>query len=122
MAKRTILIAENDGIISLDLKTILRNNNYQPVIVKSHIELLDRCREKKPDLIIADLFFGKDSSEKTLIDINKNDSIPVILISGSSRSQLERVAKKMSPCDYLLKPFDKSELIDLISKFLDDNS
>lgn len=120
MAKRTVLIAENDGIILLDLKTMLKSNNYKPVIVKSTEELLDHYKSQKPDVIIADLFLNKSSSEDVLLEIDKIDSTPIILISGSPKSQLENISKKMSHCTFLSKPFDKSELLDLIRKSLGD--
>jgi len=118
MPKRTVLIVENDGIISLDIKTLLKSNNYEPIIVRSAKDLLNRYRKEKPDLIIADLNLGKESTEDALKEINNIDSTPIIIVSGSPRSRLVELTGNLSHSVYLPKPFDKMELLDLIKKYL----
>ncbi len=118
MQKRTVLIAENNGIISLDIKTLLESNNYKPVIVRSAKDLLIRYRRAKPDLIIADLNLGKESTEDALREINNIDSTPIIIVSGSTRSRLEQLSGNLSHCTYLPKPFDEMELLEVIKKYL----
>lgn len=114
---KTVLIAESDGIISLDLQTLLRNKNYNPVLVKTGEELLEHYKANKPDLIIADLRLGKKSNKNILLEINNIDSTPIILISGSARSKVDNFVNLLSPCSYLAKPFDKADLVKLIEKY-----
>ncbi len=116
MFKRTVLIAENDGIISLDIKSLLKRNNYKPVMVRSAKDLLEHYKSNKPDLIIADLFLGKESNEAVLKEINKVDNTPIIIISGSSKVLLEKIKKDLFPCDYLAKPFESEELLKLVKE------
>jgi DNA-binding NtrC family response regulator len=115
---KTVLIAENDGIISLDLQTLFKDKFYKPVIFKTGEDLLEYYRFNKADLIIADLMLGRKSDENILLEINNIDHTPVILISGSAKSKLDKFTKNLSLCSYLVKPFDKSELIKLIDKYL----
>ena len=116
MSKKTVLIAENDGIISLDIKSLLKSNNYKPVIVRSVKDLRERYKSSKPDLIISDLFLGKESNEGTLREINSIDGTPIIIVSGSSKMQLEKVTKDLTPCVYITKPFESEELLLLIKE------
>ncbi len=116
MSKKTVLIAENDGIISLDIKSLLKSNNYKSEIVRSSKGLLERYQKDKPDLIIADLFLGKTSNEEALRKINKIDSTPIIIISGSSKDLLENITKNLSPCKYITKPFEAEQLLKLIEE------
>ncbi len=118
MSKRTVLLAENDGIISLDLKSLLKSNNSKPVLAKSAENLVVLYKSFQPDLVIADLSPGKNSNEEALKEIRRIDSTPIILLSGSSKNVLERLAKSLSPCTYLSKPFDKAELLVIIEKYI----
>ena len=116
MSKKTVLIAENDGIISLDIKSLLRSNNYKPVIVRSIKDLRERYKSSKPDLIISDLFLGKESNEGTLREINNIDGTPIIIVSGSSKTLLEKITKDLTPCAYVAKPFESEKLLLLIKE------
>ena len=116
MSKKTVLIAENDGIISLDIKSLLRSNNYKPVLVRSIKDLRERYKSSKPDLIISDLFLGKESNEGTLREINNIDGTPIIIVSGSSKTQLEKITKDLNPCAYVTKPFESEKLLFLIKE------
>ena len=118
MTQRTVLIAENEGIISLDIKNLLRNNDYHAVIARSAQDLMDKYNEEKPDLVVADLFLNKESIEKVLRHIRHQDNTPLILLSGASKNVLERLAQSLLPCAYLSKPFDKSELLKTIENYV----
>ena len=87
MPNRTILIAEDDTIVSLDLKLFLKNNNYTiDASVSTGENLIKRYKIQKPDLIIADLQLkGKISGLEAITEIRKLDNTPIIIISGSSK-------------------------------------
>jgi len=117
MLKRTVLIAENDGIISLDIKNILKSIDLKSVIAISEKELLERYKTENPDLIIADLFLSNISNEKILREISRNNGTPIIIITGSSKSKVEKIARTLPNCSYLQKPFDKAELLELVKRY-----
>ncbi len=119
MSKRTVLIAENDGIISLDIKSILKSINCKSVVARTGKELLEHYRKDNPSLIIADLFLNKVSNEEILMQIRSDNSTPIIIVSGSARPIIEKIAATLSNCSYLQKPFDKGELLELVKKYVD---
>lgn len=121
MSKRKInvLIAEDDAVISLDLKTLFENNNY---IVSARVtygdDLIDKYKLAKPDLIVADIKLkGQVSVMDAIKEIKKITDIPIIIISGTSRSELNNFVSTISNCEYLEKPFDQYRLIFLANKF-----
>ncbi len=119
MPNKTILIAEDDTIVSLDLKLFLKNNNYTiDASVSTGEDLIKRYKIQKPDLIIADLQLkGKISGLEAITEIRKLDNTPIIIISGSSKTKLKKLAGSISNCKVLEKPFEQSELLYLANKF-----
>ncbi len=119
MSKISILIAEDEAIVSLDLKMLLKNKGF---IISSNVstgeDLINQYRLKKPDLIIADLLLkGKVSGLDAINEIRKIDSTPIIIISGSLKSKLKKIAVSISNCEALPKPFEQSDLLYLVDKF-----
>ena len=119
MLQKTIIIAEDEVIVSLDLKVLLKHNNF---IVSSTVytgeDLINQYKLKKPDLIIADLKLkGKVSGMEAITEIRKMDNTPIIIISGSLKSKVKKFADIIPNCEVLEKPFKQSELIYLVNKF-----
>lgn len=118
MSEKKILIAEDEAIVSLDLKMLLKNKNF---LVSSTVstgeELINQFNLKKPDLIIADLKLkGKMSGLEAINKIRKIDDTPIIIISGSLKSKLKKIAVSIPNCRILEKPFEQSDLIYLANK------
>ncbi len=117
---KNILVAEDERIISLDLKMFLQKNNFIVCsIVFTGEDLIDQYRSKNPDLIITDFNLrGKISCKDAIIEIRKIDSTPIIIISGSSISKMIKFASTISHCKYLEKPFDQIELLEELNLLL----
>ena len=119
MSKKKILIAEDEAIVSLDLKMLLKNKGF---IISSNVstgeDLISQYRLKKPDLIITDLLLkGKVSGLDAINEIRKLDNTPIIVISGSLKSKLTKIANTIPSCEVLPKPFEQSDLLYLVNKF-----
>jgi len=122
MSNKSILIAEDEAIVSLDLKMLLKNKNFIVSSVSTGEDLINQYILKKPDLIIADLKLnGKVSGLDALNEIRKLDSTPIIIISASLKSKLGKIATSLQYCDTLPKPFEQSDLLFLINKFFNSN-
>jgi len=89
-----ILLVEDEVIISLDLKLLLKHNNY---IISSDVStgeaLLSQFQKNKPDLIILDFNLGgKIQGKDAVVEIRKHNNTPIILLSGSSRAKMQKFA------------------------------
>jgi CheY-like chemotaxis protein len=123
MSKKTILIAEDEAIVSLDLKMLLRNHDF---IVASTVstgeDLIAEYKLKNPDLIIADLKLnGKVSGIDAIKEIRKMGNTPIIIISGSFKSKLKKIAYSIPNSEILEKPFEQSDLLYLANKLSKSN-
>jgi two-component system, response regulator PdtaR len=108
MSKKSILIAEDDIIVAMDLQQILKSWDYIVKIISSGEEAVKESFENKPDLILMDINLkgmnGIDAAKKI-----KKLSIPIIYISGSNYENMIKTFET-SLHAYLSKPFEEEEL------------
>lgn len=82
------------------------------------LELYERYQ---PDIVLTDIVMpymdGLELSEKLLKD---NPDVSIILITGNSEFDYARKAVKLGVCDYIVKPFEKEELIIALLKLQDN--
>ena len=108
MSEISILIAEDDIIIAMDLEQILKSWKYNVKIVSSGEEAVKESFENKPDLILMDINLkgmnGIEAAKKI-----KKLSIPIIFISGSNYENLLKTVET-SMHAYLSKPFEEEIL------------
>jgi len=118
MAKKKILIIEDDSAI-VDSITALIKNDYDVVSAKNGNEGLDKVTCDKPDLIILDLLMperdGFDVCKKLKTD-DALKNIPVIALSSFTElygmSFTGDDTKSVLPSDiYLSKPLDPPTLL-----------
>jgi len=80
------------------------------VLAKDGEELLLRCREERPDLVISDILMpGMDGLEATQ-KIGGEQPIPVIVVSAHHDSELVDRALDNQVLAYLVKPIKEGEL------------
>ncbi|MBB6479008.1 ATP-binding response regulator [Spirochaeta isovalerica] len=121
MNKKSILIVEDEAIVSLDLSMLLEKAGYDINRICSSSDDLFNDFEKypRPDLILMDinikgLLDGLDSSLK----IKELYDIPVIFLTAyADKSTLEK-AKNSYPYGYIIKPYDKRRLLVIIEMAL----
>lgn len=84
-------------------------------------EALELYEKFQPDIVLADIVMpymnGLELSERVL---KENPEVSIILISGNSEFEYARKAVKLGVCDYILKPFEKEELIIALLKLQDN--
>ncbi len=110
--KARILIAEDESIIALDLKSSVRSLGYEVVdIVASGKDAVSSAREKNPDLVLMDISLPgeMDGIEACGCILNALD-IPVIYITAHTDTATFQRAQKTNPYGYLIKPIGINDL------------
>lgn len=118
----SILIAEDESIIALDVKSMLEKSGYTTVsFVRDGETLLSKIEEETPSLIIMDIFLnGKASGIETANKIWGRYNIPVVFISGMDTRHLEKNLD-FTRYEFVKKPFKETELLKAVQKFLQTN-
>ncbi|MFF5227526.1 ANTAR domain-containing response regulator [Dactylosporangium sp. NPDC000521] len=109
---RRVLIAEDEALIRLDLREMLVEEGYDVVGEAGDGETAVRLAEElKPDLVIMDIKMpimdGLAAAEK----IAGARVAPVVILTAFSQRDLVERARAAGAMAYLVKPFQKSDLV-----------
>jgi response regulator NasT len=107
-----VVIAEDEAIIRLDLKETLEEEGYEVVGETGRgDEAVELVRQHRPDLAILDVKMpGMDGLEAASAITADNHAAVLILTAFSQRDLIEK-ARDAGALAYLVKPFQKNELI-----------
>jgi AmiR/NasT family two-component response regulator len=110
-----VLIAEDEALIRLDLKEMLEEEGYEVVAeVGDGQQAVDRAAELRPDLVILDIQMpvldGLSAAER----IAGDRIAPVIVLTAFSQRDLVERARDAGAMAYLVKPFNKNDLVPAI--------
>jgi two-component system, response regulator PdtaR len=113
--RRRVLIAEDEALIRLDLAEMLVEEGYEVVGEAGDGETAVRLAEElRPDLVILDIKMpimdGLAAAEK----IAEAQIAPVVILTAFSQRDLVERAKAVGAMAYLVKPFQKSDLVPAI--------
>jgi response regulator NasT len=110
-----VVIAEDEAIIRLDLKETLEEEGYLVVGETGRGDTaVDLVREHRPDLAILDIKMpGMDGLEAAR-HITKDRICGVLVLTAFSQREVIEEARDAGALAYLVKPFQKSDLIPAI--------
>jgi len=107
-----VVIAEDEAIIRLDLKEILEDEGYEIVGETGRgDEAVDLVRKHHPDLAILDIKMPGMDGLAAAREITGERLAAVLILTAFSQRDLIDQAKEAGALAYLVKPFQRSELI-----------
>lgn len=115
--KKRIIIIEDDLNILEAMQMILEDEGYEVVGLTNGRNL--KIDGSMPDLMLLDVFLPDVSGEEIAIRLKseaKTRSLPIILISGNNN--LREIAKRTRADGYLEKPFELTDVVRLVEKYL----
>jgi two-component system, response regulator PdtaR len=110
-----VVIAEDEAIIRLDLKEILESEGYEVVGETGRgDEAVELVTSQNPDLAILDVKMpGLDGIEAAR-RITADKKVAVLILTAFSQRNLIEDARDAGVSAYLVKPFQRSELVPAI--------
>ena len=112
-----ILVAEDDADIGASLEMILGAEGYEVTVCGDGLEALERSKESAFDLVLTDFRMPGMGGLDLLKHLREAHPLrPVILMTAHGNTELAIEATKRGAYDYLLKPFDIDELIDVVAQ------
>ncbi len=114
-----VVIAEDEAIVRLDLKEIMEEEGYEVVGETGRgDEAVDLVREHKPDLVILDIKMPGLDGLTAAREISTDRLCAVLILTAFSQRDLIDQARNAGALAYLVKPFQKSELLPAIEMAL----
>lgn len=112
---RRVLIAEDEALIRLDLAEMLAEEGYDVVGEAGDGETAVRLAEEhRPDLVILDIKMPIMDGIAAAERIAGSRLAPVVILTAFSQRDLVERARAAGAMAYLVKPFQKSDLMPAI--------
>ena len=107
-----VVIAEDEAIIRLDLKETLQEEGYEVVGETGRgDDAVVLVRELKPDIAILDIKMPGMDGLSAAREITAERHAAVLILTAFSQRDLIERARDAGAMAYLVKPFQRSELI-----------
>ena len=112
---RRVVVAEDEVLIRRDLVEMLSAEGYEVVGEAGDGEqALATARELKPDLVVMDVQMPKMDGIAAAEAIAEERIAPVVMLTAFSQRELVERAREAGAMAYVVKPFDRSDVIPAI--------
>ena len=107
-----VVIAEDEALIRLDLRETLEEEGYQVVAETSRgDEVVGLVREHRPDLAILDIKMPGGDGLSAAAEITADRLAAVLVLTAFSQRELIDRAREAGALAYLVKPFQRNDLV-----------
>jgi len=113
-AGQTVLIAEDETIIRMDLREMLEEEGYDVVEASDGEQAVRLARELRPSLAILDIKMPLKDGLTAAQEISEEGIAPVLILTAYSQRELVEQAALAGAMGYLVKPFQKHDLLPAI--------
>jgi response regulator NasT len=110
-----IVIAEDEAIIRLDLRETLEEEGYEVVADTGRGDTaIELVRQHQPDVAIFDIKMpGMDGLDAARV-VSAEKICPVVMLTAFSQREVIEQARDAGALTYLVKPFQKTDLVPAI--------
>lgn len=110
-----ILLVDDESIIRLDLREMLKEHGHEIVgEASSGEEAVTLAAKLDPDLIVMDIKMPVMDGLEAVRRINAERTIPVIMLTAYSQPELVQQATELGVYGYLVKPIKEADILPAI--------
>jgi diguanylate cyclase (GGDEF)-like protein/PAS domain S-box-containing protein len=120
--RKKILLVDDDDSLRMIAREALQYQNYTVIEATNGTQAVELLRVHKPDLVLLDIMLPGIDGLKIAQIVKSNIStshIPVIFLTAKGQTEDKVKALKAGGDDYLVKPFDSTELAARIESILE---
>ncbi|MFP4267554.1 MAG: response regulator [Spirochaetaceae bacterium] len=115
-----VMVVEDENISRMYISKLLRGSGHSVVELKRGEGVLEKIGEEPVDMIFMDFHLPGlrgDQIAVKLFEESETRDIPVILLTGSSRGDLEESIFPENVVDIITKPIGKKKLCETVKKY-----
>ena len=106
-----VLVVEDDDEIAQTLQRSLRLEGYEVRIASDGVSALDDAHAFVPDLVVLDLGLPRLDGIDVAKTLRANDDVPILMLTARDALEARVEGLDAGADDYLVKPFERQELL-----------
>ncbi len=112
IAKGNIMVVEDEGVVSIDIRNMLKKAGYNIVAVAFQgEEAVIKAEQSSPDLVLMDIGLkGEIDGIEAAKRIRDRFQIPVVFLTGFADEVTVAKAQEVNPSGFIIKPINEEEL------------
>ena len=111
IAKRKILLVEDERSISEPLELALQREGFEVTLAEAAVAALDEFRARQPDLVLLDVMLPDGDGRDVLREIRQISRVPVVMLTARGEEMDRVLGLELGADDYVTKPFSAAELV-----------
>ena len=116
-----ILIVDDSPTETFRFKEILTKHGYDVLEASNGADGVTLAKAEQPDLVLMDVVMPGVNGFQATRQITRDEDtkhIPVVIVSTKDQATDRVWGKREGAIDYLIKPIEEKQLIDVIKQFL----
>lgn len=121
MARRTVLVADDDPMTRQVLSTVLDLEEFEVILAEDGEEALRKIREDAPDAAVLDHMMPKMSGMQVVNALREDEAtakLPIVLLTAAQASSLPGDPVEEGAQAHLEKPFSPLHLIEVLESLM----
>ncbi|HTX29953.1 MAG TPA: response regulator transcription factor [Solirubrobacteraceae bacterium] len=106
-----VLVVEDDEAIAQVLQRSLRLEGYDVKIAGDGVAALEEAHAFLPDLVVLDLGLPRLDGIEVAKRMRESDDVPILVLTARDAVEARVAGLDSGADDYLVKPFDRQELL-----------
>src|SRR3954465_5412770 len=113
-----VLVVEDDADIADVLRRSLRNEGYEVKTSADGVDALDVASGFVPDLVVLDLGLPRLDGVEVCRRLRADGDVPILMLTARTETEDRVTGLDSGADDYLVKPFERKELLARIRALL----
>src|SRR4051812_38042536 len=107
-----VLLVEDDPALQRMILNYFGENSIRTLTASGRQDMANQLGSAEVNLVVLDLRLGQEDGLDLLREVRSSSDLPVIIITGHRRDDIDRVVGlELGADDYLTKPFNLRELL-----------
>lgn len=115
-----LIIADDEKWVRTTVRTLIPFEKLDMTLAceaTNGIEALELCRQHEPDILVTDIMMPGLTGLELIKELRRiMPKMKIVIISGYNDFEYARTAMKYGITDYLLKPVDENELLQVLER------